>query len=170
MSMKTILVPMENHDALHSALDAALLLARRCNSHIAGFALRLPINLAAGVDMLGGMPLEQYSTDIEEEAKKARHIFESFMRDHNVPRSSQTSTSSPTFGWLDEAPEGESFVGSYGRVFDVIVMNTPNVNSRMYDGAHGMRLVRERSADLTSSTVVATADCQQRINRVEPQY
>jgi hypothetical protein len=40
MSMKTILVPMENHDAMQSALDTALLLGRRCDSYIEGFALR----------------------------------------------------------------------------------------------------------------------------------
>lgn len=50
---------------------------------------------------MGGMPLEQYSADIEEEAKKALQIFESFVRDNNVPRSSQASTS-PAFSWLGE--------------------------------------------------------------------
>ena len=45
-----------------------------------------------------------------------------------MPRSTGT-TVSLSFGWLDEAPEGESFVGSHGRVFDVIVMNRPDANS-----------------------------------------
>ena len=30
-----------------------------------------------------------------------------------------------SFGWLDAAPDGEPFVGSYGRVFDVIVLGRP---------------------------------------------
>jgi hypothetical protein len=38
MSMKTILVPTENHDAMRSTLETALLLARRCDSYIEGFA------------------------------------------------------------------------------------------------------------------------------------
>jgi nucleotide-binding universal stress UspA family protein len=50
------------------------------------------------------------------------------MQEHNVPRSTKT-TAGPSFGWLDEAPEGESLVGSYGRVFDVIVMNRPDADS-----------------------------------------
>ena len=45
-----------------------------------------------------------------------------------MPRSSK-ATKSMSFGWVDEPPEGESFVGSYGRVFDMIVMNRPNANS-----------------------------------------
>ena len=44
-------------------------------------------------------------------------------------RARQRRQESLSFGWLDEAPEGESFVGSYGRVFDVIVMNRPDANS-----------------------------------------
>ncbi len=30
-----------------------------------------------------------------------------------------------SFGWLDEAPDGDAFVGNYGRVFDVIVLGKP---------------------------------------------
>jgi nucleotide-binding universal stress UspA family protein len=128
MSMKTILVPTENHNAMQSALETALLLARRCDSYIEGFALCWAINEFIGGDIVGGIPLERYKRDIADEAKKARQIFESFMQKHNVPRSTET-TASLSFSWLDDAPEGESFVGSYGRVFDVIVMSRPDAKS-----------------------------------------
>ena len=121
MSMKTILVPMENHDAMQSALDTALLLGRRCDSYIEGFALRWSINEFIVGDVMAGAPLETYREDIAEEAKKAKQIFESFMQKHDVPRAAET-TESLSFGWLDDAAEGEGFIGSYGRVFDVIVM------------------------------------------------
>jgi nucleotide-binding universal stress UspA family protein len=127
MSMKTILVPIENHDAMQSALETALLLGRRSNSYIEGFALRWAINEFMVGDVMSG-PLQTYRDDIAEEAKQARRIFESFMQKHDVPRSSET-TESLSFGWLDEAPEGESFIGSYGRVFDVIVMNRRDAKS-----------------------------------------
>jgi hypothetical protein len=113
--MKTILVPMEGHVVVQSALETALLLARRCDSYIEGFALRWAINEFMVGDVMGGMPLETYRQDTAEEAKKARQIFESFMQKHGVPRSTE-ATVSLSFSWLDEAPEGESFVGSYGRV------------------------------------------------------
>ena len=128
MSMKSILVPTENNDAMQSALETALLLARRCDSYIEGFALCWAINEFIGGDIVGGIPLESYKRDIADEAKKARQIFESFMQKHDVPRSTET-TESLSFGWLDDAPEGESFVGSYGRVFDVIVMSRPDAKS-----------------------------------------
>jgi len=79
-------------------------------------------------DVVGGMPLETYRQDIAEEAKKARQIFETFMQKHDVPRSTET-TESLSFGWLDDVSEGESFIGSYGRVFDVIVMNRRDAHS-----------------------------------------
>jgi hypothetical protein len=84
MSMKTILVPTENHNAMQSALETALLLARRCDSYIEGFALCWAINEFIGGDIVGGIPLERYKRDIADEAKKARHIFESFMQKHDA--------------------------------------------------------------------------------------
>ena len=128
MSMKTILVPTENHDAMQSALETALLLAQRCDSYIEGFALRWSINQFVGGDIVGGPAFEAFSQDTAKEAKQARQLFESFMQEHNVPRST-TKTGSVSFGWLDEAPEGENFIGSYGRVFDVIVMHRPDAKS-----------------------------------------
>ena len=128
MSMKMILVPMENHDAIRSTLETALLLARRCNSYIEGFALRWKIPEYAGVDIIHNIPLDRYEHEIAEGAMKARQSFESFMQEHKVPQSNM-ATKSLSFGWLDKAPEGENFVGSYGRVFDVIVMSRPDVDS-----------------------------------------
>ena len=52
MSMKTILVPTENHNAMQSALETALLLARRCDSYIEGFAPCWAINEFIGGDIV----------------------------------------------------------------------------------------------------------------------
>ncbi len=128
MSMKTILVPMENHDAMRSTLETALLLARRCDSYIEGFALRWKIPEYAGVDIIHNIPLDRYEREIAEGVEKARQSFESFMHEHKVPQSNMAAQSL-SFGWLHKAPEGESFVGSYGRVFDVIVMSRSDVDS-----------------------------------------
>ena len=128
MSMKTILVPMENHDDMQSALETALLLGRRCNSYIEGFTLRWSINEVMVGDVMGGVSLETYRDDIAEEAKKAKQIFETFMQKHDVPRTTET-TKSLSFGWLDDAAEGEGFIGSYGRVFDAIVMKRRDARS-----------------------------------------
>jgi hypothetical protein len=167
MSMKTILVPMENND-MQSALETALLLGQRNNSYIEGFALRWQvIELIAGIDAMGGIPLDRFKEDVEEEAKKAKQIFEIFMQDHGVPRSTET-TETVSFGWLDHAAEGEGFIGNYGRVFDVIVMNRRDANSGpMHDRVWS---IRKRATNTTVSTVASKPDCNQRVDRMELQH
>ena len=113
---------------MRPALETALLLARRCDSYIEGFSLRWSVNQVAGGDIVGGIPLELFTRDNAEEEKKARQIFESFMQENNVPRSTK-ATGTLSFGWLDGAPEGETFVGTYGRVFDIIVMHRSDAKS-----------------------------------------
>jgi nucleotide-binding universal stress UspA family protein len=125
--MKTILVPTEDNSAMQSALEAALLLARRYDSYIEGFALRWSVADFAAFDPTGGIPLEMDKLAAARMEKQARQIFESFMQGHNVPRST-AKTEALSFSWLDDAPQGEDFVGSYGRVFDVIVLSRPGAN------------------------------------------
>jgi nucleotide-binding universal stress UspA family protein len=128
MSMKTILVPMESHDGMKSVLETTLLLARKCGSYIEGFPLRFGISEFVAVDPAGSIPLESYRQESLEEAAQARKLFDTFMQQNNVPRASG-SASALSCGWLDEAPEGEGFVGSYGRVFDITVLSRPDANT-----------------------------------------
>ena len=126
--MKTILVPTEQYDSMRSALETALLLARRCDSYMEGFALRFGISEFVAVDMAGGFPLEAFRQEGLEDEKQARQVFESFMQRNDVPRAAGPA-GGLSYGWLDDAPEGESFVGSYGRVFDVIVLGRPDAST-----------------------------------------
>jgi hypothetical protein len=50
------------------------------------------------------------------------------MRENNVPRATG-GKATLSYGWLEEAPEGEAFVGSYGRVFDAIVLSRPDIKA-----------------------------------------
>ncbi len=128
MSMKTILIPTEQRKSMSAALQTALLLARRFDSYIEGFALQSRISELVAVDMGGSFPLDSFKQESIEEAKKTGAMFESFMQEHGVPRSGQAA-SGLSFGWLDDAPEGEGPVGSYGRVFDLIVLSRPDATS-----------------------------------------
>jgi nucleotide-binding universal stress UspA family protein len=128
MSMKTILVPMQSHDPARSALETALQLARLCDSYIEGFALRSNIGELIAADAMSGVWVDTYRQELPEEEKQARQIFESFMQEHHVSRSAEPAAP-PSFGWLNDAPQGDGFVGTYGRVFDIVVMNRPDANS-----------------------------------------
>jgi len=125
MAMKTILVPTEHYESMRATLETALLLARRCDSYMEGFALRFGISEFVAVDMAGGFPLEAFRQEGLEDEKQARQVFESFMQANNVPAASGTA-GGLSYGWLSDAPEGENFVGSYGRVFDVTVLGRPD--------------------------------------------
>ena len=122
MGFKTILVPIEQHDLMNSTLETALLLARKFNSYIEGFALRVAVPAVYAMAD-GAVAIPQLEQDIAEHAKQTRTLFETFMQEHGVPRGSPTTA--PSRGWLEEAPEGNHFVGSHGRLFDVIVLGRP---------------------------------------------
>jgi len=68
--MKTILVPTESHESMRSALATALLLARRFDSYIEGFALRFRVNEFIAVDMAGAIPLETLREESFDEARR----------------------------------------------------------------------------------------------------
>jgi len=126
--MKTILVPTEDDDAMSSALETALILARRCDSYIEGFALRSKVTEFTAAAMMGAVVVQTHYREIARAEMQARTIFDSFMQKYSVPRSTAT-TDTPSFGWLENAPAGDAFVGSYARVFDVIVMSRSNKNT-----------------------------------------
>ena len=128
MTMKTILIPTERGESMSSALQTALLLARRFDSYIEGFALQPGISQLLAVDMGASIATESFMQESIEEAKKTKAMFEAFMQEQGVPRSSQAA-SGLSFSWLDDAPEGEDIVGSYGRVFDLIVLSRPDATS-----------------------------------------
>jgi nucleotide-binding universal stress UspA family protein len=123
MSFKTILVPIEQHDLMNSTLETALLLARKFDSYIEGFALRAAIPAAFALADVTAVPIATLEREIAEGDKQSRSLFENFMHDQGVPSGSPTSALS--CDWLQDAPEGDHFVGSYGRVFDVIVLGRP---------------------------------------------
>jgi nucleotide-binding universal stress UspA family protein len=147
--MKTILVPTEDINAIGSALETALILARRCDSYIEGFALRWEIAKFTEAD----------HREIARMEVQARATFESFMRKRGVPRSTMT-TDTPSFGWLENAPAGDAFVGSHGRIFDVIVMNRSDRNATEYLRRNriGAELKKaELDGGTTGETILATA-------------
>jgi nucleotide-binding universal stress UspA family protein len=124
MPFKTILVPTEQHDLMSSTLETAVVLARKFDSYIEGFALRVGVPVAFTIGDMGTLPvpaaLEHEITDNE---NRTRALFVEFMREHGVPGGGHTNSLSS--GWVPDAPQGDHFVGSHGRVFDVIVLGRP---------------------------------------------
>jgi nucleotide-binding universal stress UspA family protein len=59
-----------------------------------------------------------------EVVEQARALFLAFMQSHAIGPASEP-TGGVSYRWSDETPEGENIVGSYGRVFDVLVLGRP---------------------------------------------
>jgi nucleotide-binding universal stress UspA family protein len=60
-----------------------------------------------------------------EAATQAQQLFEGFMQSRQVARSLEAKPAL-TWNWFDTAPDGDDVVGSYGRVFDAIVLGRPS--------------------------------------------
>jgi nucleotide-binding universal stress UspA family protein len=124
MSMKSILVPIEQHDLITSTLETARLVASRFGGYIEGFAMRPAIDNFVAMDPVSSMAMATVRQNDAEVAKQARSLFETFMQEHKIPRG-EPGTTSACCGWLEAAPDGDNFVGSYGRVFDITVLGRP---------------------------------------------
>jgi nucleotide-binding universal stress UspA family protein len=122
--MKTLLVPIEPHDAIQSVLETALMLGEKLDAYIEGFALRPAIGNMVTMDPVNSLTVVSLRENDQEIVKDARAIFDSFMSDKAVLHA-EGSGSSLSYAWCDTAPSGEDFVGSYGRIFDLIVLGRP---------------------------------------------
>ncbi|MGE3149890.1 MAG: universal stress protein [Pseudorhodoplanes sp.] len=122
--MKTILVPTEQHDLMNATLEAALVLARLFDSHIEGFAIRQALADFLVADPYGGIAIDVVKQNEAEVVAQAKSLFEGFMTTHSVPVST-VPTGAVSCHWSESVAEGENALGSYGRVFDIMVLGRP---------------------------------------------
>ncbi len=126
--MKTILLPTENNAAMIPALDAALLLAQKFGSCIEGFPLRPAVADLVAMDPDAGLTMVAVKENDTEMVRQAEGQFLAFMQRHGVSQRADEAPAAPTavsWAWHGSAPSGHDFVGSHGRVFDVIVLARP---------------------------------------------
>jgi len=122
-AMKAILVPVEQHSFIRSVLDAAVLVAGRFGSHVEGFALGPDIADTIAFDVPANWTIlsEKEQRDLVE---GARRTFDEFMASCGVPRQSE-APEGMSCNWSGRQLYGDSHIGSFGRVFDLIVLGRP---------------------------------------------
>ena len=126
--MKTILVPTEQTTAMELALNCALLLAEKFAGRVEGFALRPAVAEMVAMDPDAGMTMVAVKENDADMVRQAEDLFRAFMQRRGVPQHSMETGPSPatvTWAWNADAPSGHDFVGSYGRVFDIIALARP---------------------------------------------
>jgi len=131
MTMRTILVHLEEQPGLASVLTSALLAARRFGAHISGLHVRPGMPRLVPVAPEGAfIPATEIVEDLEradrELSRRLRDTFESFMRDHGVTVGrGALAGEEPVADWQEEVSPGTEMLGSVGRVFDLIVVGRP---------------------------------------------
>lgn len=125
--MKSILVALNDIQALPSLLTTAYLVARRFGSHIEGLNLR-PVVRVGRVSAGTAMPEMLHRLELveHENSRRMREPFEAFMREHGVAMGeAPASNNDPSAGWTEEVDHGGDVVGDRGRLFDLVVVGRP---------------------------------------------
>ena len=131
--MKTILIPTEDHDAMPAVLEAARLVARTFDSYMEGFAVHPAAGTYVAVEPVSSLAISGAYEHDAELASQARALFESFMRTHDVPAAG-SDAAAYSYAWPRSEAEDDLFIGSYGRLFDLIALGRPGraaQNARM---------------------------------------
>jgi nucleotide-binding universal stress UspA family protein len=129
--MRTILVNLEISPVLDSALECALLAAKRFGSYVEGLHMRpgQPDIIAAGADgFVAAAPdlVASFEREARERAERARDAFEAFMDRHGLPHAAaQPAGDGVRADWRVEGSSGHAAIGGIGRVFDLIVVGRP---------------------------------------------
>lgn len=127
--MKTILVPVETHDLAGATVETAALLGEGFESYLEGFPLSPALSPFLAADAMGATIV--YDADFRQDdtaPDEARQIFERIMSAHGVPAAETAPRAALGFGWR-ERPQGDNFLGSYGRVFDITVVGRPGTKA-----------------------------------------
>jgi nucleotide-binding universal stress UspA family protein len=131
MSMRSMLVPLEDPETSGPILSAALVFARKYNSLMEGVAT-LPIldNYIVGEMVPLWPPQQRSTTDLTRDVAQA---FREFMAANGVT-TREPAGNGPSYAWREPPLLGDSAVASAARVFDITVVGRPT------SGALGPRL------------------------------
>lgn len=106
-----------------AVLEGARLMARNFDSYMEGFAVRPSPGTYVTVEPVSSLAISgAFEADT---ANQAKAEFESFMQKHRVPKGGQQTPSVYSYGWPRAEAAEDAFIGSYGRIFDLIALGRP---------------------------------------------
>src|SRR5882762_6175861 len=128
-TMKNLLAVIGDGNA-GPVLEAALMVAKRFNSHIVGLhSLTTEYAVVFGGEMGFSISSEVDRTlerEGQERREQARRVFREFMAAQHVPVGvAGAGEIGPTAEWREEEGRQNAIVGALGRVFDLIVVEQP---------------------------------------------
>jgi nucleotide-binding universal stress UspA family protein len=127
--MKNLLAVIGDGNA-GPVLEAALMVARRFNSHIVGLhSLTTEYAVVFGGEMGFSISSEVDRTlerEGQERRDQARRLFRDFMEEHGVAIGhAMPGENNPTASWREEDGRQNAVVGMSGRVYDLIIVEQP---------------------------------------------
>ena len=125
--MKAVLVPVEDRPYVQSVLETALTVARGLESYVEGFALGPDIPNVYALDVPVVIPEVLDEPSRRDIANRSRQRFETAMQAHGVAEG-RGEPAGLSFGWYGDELQGDSFIGDYGRVFDLVVVGRPTTD------------------------------------------
>lgn len=120
--MKTILIPTEDHDCMPSVLETARLVAQIFDSYIEGVAVRPAVGTYVTVEPVSSLAIS--GAFDEDTAREARANFERVMQANAVPPAGN-GKAVMSWAWPRAEAVDDSVIGTYGRVFDLIMLGRP---------------------------------------------
>jgi nucleotide-binding universal stress UspA family protein len=105
-----------------AVLETALLVSRTFGSYMEGIAVRPAVGTYVTVEPVSSLAIS--GAFDEDSAREARASFERFMLANNVPRGSDGAAAT-SWGWPRAEAVDDGVIGTYGRVFDLIVLGRP---------------------------------------------
>ena len=117
--MKTLLLPVEQHDLMPSAMETAWLLADRFSACVDGVLLRPSLVDFVVPDPMGALVVQPPPHDEADATIKARDQFERFVA------AKPSGSGRAVFRWRGTSPVDDATLGSTGRLFDASVVARP---------------------------------------------
>jgi len=162
VAMKAILVPVEQHAFVRAVLDAAVLVAGQFGSRIEGLALGPDIPEVVAFDVPASWTILS-EKEKRDRVEQSRQLFEDFMVSCGIPRQANAS-GEVSYDWSGRQLFGDSYIGSFGRVFDLIVLGRPGhrdepprlttVEAALFESGRPVLLVPSSSAGSIGETIV----------------
>lgn len=117
--MKTLLVPVEDHDQTSSILATASAFAARFEATVDGVGLRIAPFQAVGAEPIVAVTFPPTDDDDSETLTRARERFDAFSRN--------LETGAPKFRWRAGDALEDPGLGALARVYDLTVLGRPSV-------------------------------------------
>ena len=175
MTMKTILLPLEQSEGLAAMLETAWLAAKGFGSGIEALYIRRALPGVVVAD-IGGYAaaapdlVESFEAEDRERGRRVRAQFEDFLRGNGVELGAEPAAEGrPSARWTDDLPPGDASVGMYARLFDLTVVGRPvqgasapassTLESVLFDSGRPILIAPPKAPKSLGRTAVVSWNC-----------